>query len=577
MPQHDYDILAQKGSSFRTDLNAALAAIASNNGGPAAPLVTFPHQFWPDTTAGVLRQRNGANSSWVPIGLLDTPSWGLATAASVQALRGFTVSVLEPVYGAVGNGTADDTAAIQAALDYVDSIGGGSVYVPLTSSFYKLTAVLRVGSNTTLCGSGWLRWFTLPPTVVTGDFSGGARRAIINKNVSLSGTQNANISVEGLKIDLSLIVGALAYSRQAVFFFNCIKTKVARCHILSDGGSVLNVKTSDYLVENNYCEQVGTYASSDAVIDQWWGSKNGVVRWNTVDGKMLALCGLMLTGSDTTGGSGGTISNIKFIQNHVANIRDLAIWVEGRIDVARSIRILGNTIDTAGVAGTLEGEGIRVLTCEDVRITGNDISNCQLGAILCSSVQGEAWTRSGKSLTISDNTISNVGMARTSGSLTSIDAIECYYADKLRITGNDITPHPTAKYEYAITIDAIAVNAVISHNIIEAGAQADSINLGGNQQAMVYRNEGFKTEACGVATIAAGASSVTVTGVGLNFDPWGGGNSPSQVTITPMSIPSNMADLGTPAVSNLTQSQFQVIVATTTSQAFTFKWSVTRL
>jgi hypothetical protein len=168
-------------------------------------------------------------------------------------------------------------------------------------------------------------------------------------------------------------------------------------------------------------------------------------------------------------------------------------------------------------------------------------------------------------------------MARTSGSLTSVDAIECYYVDRLRITGNDITPHPIAKYEYAITIDATAVNAVISHNIIEAGSQADSINLGGNQQAMVYRNEGFKTESYGVATIAAGASSVTVTGVGLNFDPWDGGNSPSQITITPMSIPSNMADLGTPAVSNLSRSQFQVILATTTSQAFTFKWSVTRL
>jgi parallel beta-helix repeat protein len=51
-------------------------------------------------------------------------------------------------FGAVGDGVADDTAAIQAALDS----GAGTVYIPEGS--YKISAQLSVSDNTTVCGSG---------------------------------------------------------------------------------------------------------------------------------------------------------------------------------------------------------------------------------------------------------------------------------------------------------------------------------------------------------------------------------------------------------------------------------------
>lgn len=82
MAQHDYDIANQSGLAFRQDLNNALAAIVSQNSGASAPSTTFAYQLWGDTLAGLLKQRNAANSAWVTIGTLGVANWGLATLAS---------------------------------------------------------------------------------------------------------------------------------------------------------------------------------------------------------------------------------------------------------------------------------------------------------------------------------------------------------------------------------------------------------------------------------------------------------------------------------------------------------------
>lgn len=60
-----------------------------------------------------------------------------------------TVSVKD--YGAVGDGVANDTVAIQAALDYLNSIGGGRLYFP--KGVYTVNK-LTTYSNIWLCGDG---------------------------------------------------------------------------------------------------------------------------------------------------------------------------------------------------------------------------------------------------------------------------------------------------------------------------------------------------------------------------------------------------------------------------------------
>jgi len=79
--QHDYVIANGTGAAVRSDLNGALGAIATNNSGATEPTPAYAYQWWPDTTTGLLKIRNAANSAWVTVGTLASTNLGLASLA----------------------------------------------------------------------------------------------------------------------------------------------------------------------------------------------------------------------------------------------------------------------------------------------------------------------------------------------------------------------------------------------------------------------------------------------------------------------------------------------------------------
>lgn len=65
MSQHDYDLANASGAAFRADLNNALAAIVTWNSGASDPSTTFGRMRAVNTTTGVVKRRNAANSGWI--------------------------------------------------------------------------------------------------------------------------------------------------------------------------------------------------------------------------------------------------------------------------------------------------------------------------------------------------------------------------------------------------------------------------------------------------------------------------------------------------------------------------------
>lgn len=92
-------------------------------------------------------------------------------------------------FGALGNGYTDDTEAFQAAIDYVSSLGGGTVYVPV--GYYCLTKTLNLPIGVGLVGD--LKQGTAHGTVLC--IYGGKGETDITKSAILMNHQSAVINV----------------------------------------------------------------------------------------------------------------------------------------------------------------------------------------------------------------------------------------------------------------------------------------------------------------------------------------------------------------------------------------------
>jgi hypothetical protein len=137
---------------------------------------------------------------------------GSTTARSLANRFADVVNVKD--FGAVGDGVADDTAAIQAAINKIASIGSGTIVFPhgtflVTSGFLITTPVTFVGD-----GNGWYTWVGVTATTGTtikydGPMLpdpyvfqflniGGGSCGIKNIHIDCNGKANRGVILDGL-------------------------------------------------------------------------------------------------------------------------------------------------------------------------------------------------------------------------------------------------------------------------------------------------------------------------------------------------------------------------------------------
>jgi hypothetical protein len=250
------------------------------------------------------------------IGFLQAGTGAVAT--TVQAKLRESVSVKD--FGAVGDGVTDDTVAIQAALDAVSGTGL-TLLIPPSSSFYRITATLYPGSNTTIWGYG---------------------AEIKNSGVSIfnmiwalgtdGGPYLTDINIFGLTVD-------------------CNGT------VLDGGGSGVGA---------SYCDN---FRVKDCTVKNAWlqgiffarGGRNCWISDNYVE---QAFGDGIHIGDQYTG---NTLENVWVTNNDVFNCFDDGIGVTGG---AHLVWITGNNVDTVTAAA-----GIDLSGCYQTYVQGNYVTN----------------------------------------------------------------------------------------------------------------------------------------------------------------------------------------------------------
>ena len=188
MAQHDYVIANGTGAAVRSDLNAGFAAIVSQNSGATAPSTTYAYQSWADTTAGVMKMRNGANNAWITLYQLDG-EW------STIAFENGTAAA--PSIYFKDSGT--DTGIYSPGADQVGISTGGTVR--LTTTTTGITSALPVDVPLGAVGTPSI---TFTGDTNTGIYSPGADQVAI----STGGVQRINIEADG---DINIEGGGVFY------------------------------------------------------------------------------------------------------------------------------------------------------------------------------------------------------------------------------------------------------------------------------------------------------------------------------------------------------------------------------
>ena len=242
-----------------------------------------------------------------------------AVATTIQTKLRQYVSVKD--FGAVGDGTTDDTAAIQAALDAVSGTGL-TLLIPPSTSFYRITATLYPKSYTTISGYG------------AKIKNSGA--TIFNMIWALGAAGSANyltdISIFGLTVD-------------------CNGT------VLNSGGSGIggsycnNLRVRDCTVKNAWLQ--GIFFAR--------GGKNCWIETNYVD----RAWGDGIHIGDQY--SGETLENVWITDNFVYNSFDDGIGVTGG---AHLVWVTNNKVDTVTA-----GAGIDLSGCYQTYVQGNYVTN----------------------------------------------------------------------------------------------------------------------------------------------------------------------------------------------------------
>ena len=232
------------GAGVRSGINTRLQAIATHQSGATAPTTTYAYQFWADTTAGLLKQRDGSNASWNTIGTLGTVNLGHAPLASPT----FTGTPAAPTATA------------------------GTSTTQLATTAFVTTAV---GTKANLASPTFTGTPAAPTATAGTSTTQLATTAFVQENKLVLAT--AQNSTSGTSIDFT---GIPSWAKRVTVMFNGVSTSGASDVMLRIGAG--SIDATGYTGTISYVTGSGASASgllSTGFFLIYSGGHNAVITW----------------------------------------------------------------------------------------------------------------------------------------------------------------------------------------------------------------------------------------------------------------------------------------------------------
>lgn len=367
-----------------------------------------------------------------------------AVSRSIQSKLRETVSAED--YGAIGDGVADDTAALQAALNHRGTIN-------LLGKTYKFSSPLTVRAGTSLIGAANSKLLWAGP--VTGNM-------MQDSSITSPSDVNQNIYLEGFEIDGGDLVSGDA-AQVAINFYRTGNVVIRGLKVHGVGGSGIRwgnsfIDTVNVLVED--CEI-----------------------WDCRQGDALQGSGRRITlQNNKIGKPGSTTSN--FGDTGIALLRDFNGTTNPGAFTTSGVIIENNTIvGNYNGAGVYVGVGQQIQTGiafgpfannadANIQVRGNTVTNCYLNlwAIVMANVTVEGNTFGPHSATATGN----VRFDGVTGSQILNNVISRGYAQ----TGSDYSNIllVAQRNTFGLSVfDSDVVDVTISGNLLSSAVAGNGI------------------------------------------------------------------------------------------------------
>lgn len=268
-------------------------------------------------------------------------------------------------YGAVGNGSTDDTTALQDTFDAAESAGGGIVYIP-TGTY--LTDSLEIPSNITIQGDG-------PSSLLT--LKAGANEYVIRNNDPSGGNENItiqNIACDGNGANQSIGINTILLDKvENALIQGVTATGAERKEQGGNGGDGIKIEYSRWVrISNCY-----SYSNSYDGIKVRRGNSDITVTGNVCYNNGAG--GIQVSGADDPP------TRVAVTGNQItsaATFGPYAAWTRGiTLHSGTHIAVTGNQITGPGKAEE-SGVGIMLLEAANYNtITGNHVEGMYRGVM----------------------------------------------------------------------------------------------------------------------------------------------------------------------------------------------------
>lgn len=279
---------------------------------------------------------------------------GAAARTLLAILRDQPVRIKD--FGAVGDGVTDDTASIQAAIDYATSLGTAVVSLGV-GSYLVDSVILKSGVKLSTDGGRikikagslyGLRIASGADNVSVEGITFDCAGLTVNGGISDSGTVIRNIgAATNVRILNNSFYDVAQGQNSHVIVFSGVQAEVSGNYVEQCGGDVLNFNDGHYIVTNNRIFNSDTPGDGGIAFNN---NAFGIIANNYIYrcdlGVGMGPVGTTAAGHHTTVISGNEIVGCEFGINMG--------WYSyaGRVG-PRNVKIIGNTIDkckTRGIA-----------------------------------------------------------------------------------------------------------------------------------------------------------------------------------------------------------------------------------